>query len=507
MESKNENKEIKQIKVVRHKWPDEIAEEKKRKRKKVFLVISFILVFVIGTVLGSVVTNLNNDDNETEIVLTNKESGDKNLSKFEEANEILKDDWYYAESDKTLIDNAITGMTYSSKDTHTNYLTKEDTKKLVGSLNGEFVGVGIQYQEQNGNYIITNVFVDSPAWKAGIKKGFILKKVDGMSVKNHSRDEVSKMIKGKKGDQVTLTMENLENKEKDYDVTRDEVDTSVFSEVKDGVGILKIDTFGENTAESVEKNLEAFKDDSVNEVIIDLRNNGGGYVDTAINIASLLLPKDTTVLYEKDKDGNLKAFKTKNKDPYEYKKVVVLVNCETASASEILTAALRNHLKNCKVVGEKTYGKGTVQHTKEFEDGSMLKYTVAEWLTSNKKSINNKGITPDIEIKMNEALTYKAELDKNASYKVDQVGENIKAAQIYLKFLGYKVDRCDGYYSKVTQDAVNKYRKDNHMDVNGIIDYELDKKLQESAVKYWYSNEEKLDVQKKEAIKLIKEEK
>lgn len=474
---------------------------RKSNYKKIVVVLSVVIAFVLGFTISSITTT-------NKVVVDSNDSSNESFEtqKAKAIFNILNNDWYFSSGKDNLIDNAIKGMTVSDKDTHTTYMSTKEAGSMLGMLNSDFVGIGIQYKQSGDYYVVEAVYTDSPADKAGIKVGDIIKKVDGTSIKNVSSDKISEMIRGKKGEKVVITVER-DNKEKEYSMERDEIDTSTLGSIEDGVGILKLETFGDDTAKEVEANLKRFKEKKVKKIIIDLRNNGGGYVETAIDIASLFVDTGKPVLYQKNKDGDLEVYRARDKEKYHFDKIGILVNQNTASASEILTACLKKYT-NVTLVGTKTYGKGTVQNTKQFKDGSMLKYTIAEWLTPDKECINGVGINPDYVVELDPAISYIPSNDaqkKNAtkSYKYDQVGNLVRDAQVYLEFLGYKVDRTDGYYSKKCEKAVKKFQKDNDLKQNGIIDINLIANLQAKSSQYWAKNIKKLDTQKNKMLKIL----
>lgn len=484
-----EEKKINRIKLERHKWPDEIEAEKKATRKKILVVLLCIACFAGGFVVSTGI-GTNSQTHTT----TNS-----NSSKFNKIYNIMKNDWYYSSKQKNisnyLTNKAINGMVNSTVDKHTEYFSKSEAKSLTATLSGSFDGVGIELYKLNGDFIIDRVFAESPAEKIGLKEGDIILKVDGVSTSNMTSKKLVNKIRGKKGTKVTLTIKR-DNTTKDYDVTRDNVAVSTYGYVdSNNTAVIEISTIATTTNDEVKAYLKEFKKKGVNDLVIDLRNNGGGYVNTAVAIASNFMPDGTKVLYEKDANGSITSTETDNNgDYYKFNKLVVLVDGDTASAAEILTASLK-HDAGAVVVGTKTYGKGTVQTTTEFNDGSMLKYTVGEWLTPEQKSINNKGIKPDYEVKLDEALTHVDSKEKDKSYSLDSVGDRVADVQIYLKFIGYAIDRTDGYFSAATDAAVRQFQSENGITIDGKITKSLLKKIELKAALKWHQNRDSLDTQ------------
>lgn len=298
-------------------------------------------------------------------------------------------------NEKNAKDAALKAVVDSIGDEYSEYLTKKETDEWESYLNGEFSGIGISFQKNdNGEYQVTEVFKDSPAEKADIKAGDIILKVDG-NVYNTS-EEMSEHIRGKSGTTVELVLMR-NNKEIKASITRETVkEKTVYSKVMDdGNGYIMIKSFEDGTAKEFETELSAFEKQGIKSMVIDLRDNGGGYIDEGMEIADRLL-KEGTITYMEDVKGKRKYF---NSDEKATKiKYTVLVNENTASTSEILTAAIKDN-NGGKIVGTKTFGKGIVQETTKFKDGSSLKLTVLRYFSPKGKVIHKKGIKPDVEVK------------------------------------------------------------------------------------------------------------
>lgn len=311
-------------------------------------------------------------------------------------------------------DAALKAIVDSIGDEYSEYLTKKETTEWENYLNGEFSGIGISFQQNDkGEYQVTDVFKDSPAEKAGIKAGDIILKVDGKLYE--TSEEMSEHIRGKNGTKVELVLMRG-NKQINLSMTRETVkEKTVYAKIlDDGSGYIMIKSFEEGTAKEFETELSAFEKQGIKSMIIDLRNNGGGYINEGIEIADRLL-KEGTITYMEDVNGKREYF---NSDEKATKiKYTVLVNENTASTSEILTAAIKDN-KGGKIVGTKTFGKGIVQETTKFKDGSSLKLTILRYFSPKGKVIHKKGIEPDVKV----------ELDENST-----VDNQLKMAQTVLK--------------------------------------------------------------------------
>ena len=299
------DKNIHRFKVERHKWPDEIREDKRKQRNRILIVLCGVALFVGGFFAGFGVVKTNNSG-----IINASDS-----SKLDVIKSILKSDWYFAGEygdsiDDALMDKALNGMVDNEWDPHTSYLSAEQMEAFSSSLSGHFVGIGVQYYDMGEKtYIISNVFKDSPAESAGILAGDQIYKVDGKLTNTEDIDTVSEWVKGEEGSDVDITVLR-EGKEVELTATRGTIASSVFYEIKDKVGILEITSFADTTAEDTKAVLEKFKSAGVDKIIIDLRNNGGGYLDTAQKLASLFVPSNSVTFQEKYSNGSTKEFMT-----------------------------------------------------------------------------------------------------------------------------------------------------------------------------------------------------
>lgn len=488
------DKKVVRYKLVRHKWPDEIEAEKKRRRKRIGIVVACILCFVGGFLLN-VTIHQTSDTSSLE------------FQKFEEIYQIMKNNFYFGKDEdnfsETLLNGAINGMVEAGGDIHTTYLDNEQTQSFTSSIEGSFVGIGVRYYSvDDSTFLVDSVVKNSPAEEAGILAGDQLYAIDGTVCENMTTDDVQSLIVNSKSDTISIEIIR-EGKHQTVKVEKRTVQDSVFSEIKGDVAILELDSFAETSGEDIKSHLDSFQDAKCSSLIVDLRDNSGGYLKSVQQIASYLLPQDTVIFKEETKDGTQEDFKTlEGYKQYTFDKVVVLVNNNTASAAEVLTAALQEHL-GATVVGVTTYGKGTVQVPLTFKDGTMFKYTTAEWLTPSGKKINEKGITPDVEVRLDDAFYTSAPImEEDEVYKPDTVNKAALSVQTYLKFLGYPVDRCDEYFSVASSEALKQYQEDKGLEVTGNIDAKTMSSLLSSCAVKWHTDEETLDLQMNKAMEL-----
>ena len=464
----------------------------------VFLALALTITFVIGFQAGRFAGSS-----------SNQPSGlDSRFSLFESVYNIMNKDFYFGDDSEEykdkLVYDAINGMVDSQGDIHTDYMTPEEVREFTGSLESNIVGVGIRYRELDGEIFVLEVLRDSPAERAGLQAGDIVTAVDGVTCKENSVEYVAKLVAGERGTDVVLTINRM-GKLMDITATRDIVGTTVSSTVKDGIGVLTITSFGDKTAEEMAKHLNYLKQENVTRLIIDLRNNGGGYAQTLDEMCTYFMDNGQIVMIEEDRDGNQIIDKVRKSRKIKYDKIIILVNDNSASCSEVFTLALKENC-NAIIVGTTTYGKGLAQLSTVFSDGSALKYTDVIWKSGNGVFINGEGITPDYTVRLHDALylTY-LNLDDGEVYQYDQVSSKVYTAQVMLDFLGYSVDRQDGYFSEATRDAITAFQKNNGLEVNGLLDKRTASAIDSKVVSEWGIHKDKYDTQMHKALELAKQ--
>lgn len=315
----------------------------------------------------------------------------------------LEDVYIYDINEEEMMESALKGYVEGINDKYTQYLTKEEMTSLMEDTSGNYVGIGIYMADNtvDDTILIIGVIEDSEAQKSGIQAGDIIKKVDGIEYKGSQLDEVSSVIKGEEGTNVTITILRG-SEEKDINVVRSNIKLKTVSSkmVDNNIGYIKITSFAEDTANEFKEAYESLKPNNPKGLVLDLRNNGGGLVSSSLDIAETMVEKDKTLLITADKK-NKESIKKSKEDPIIKIPVVILINNNTASASEILSGILRDDC-NFKIVGKNSYGKGVIQNVYNFNDGSGLKVTSEEYFTPNHNPINKVGIKPDIEVDLDE---------------------------------------------------------------------------------------------------------
>ena len=362
-----------------------------------FKLYEVIIITIITGILCSIATGfIFYKKYETSAIASYENlSNNKNVNEFLQVYASIIKEYYQDVNEEELVDSAINAMFSYLGDNYSEHLSKDETSSLLEQLAGEYQGIGVEiYQDK----IIYNVFDDSPAKEAGLQKGDKIIKVNNEDVSEKDNSYVATKIKNE-NDKVEITILR-NNEEKKVTVKKDKlyipsVTSKVIEEENKKIGYIDITTFSNTTSKQVKKALLSLENDNIDSLVIDVRNNAGGYLISAKEIASMFLEKEKIIysLQEKDKTQTYKDTTSEKRDY----PVVVLINEYSASASEILTSALKESY-NATLVGKKSYGKGKVQQTLNLEDGSMAKYTTAKWLTPNGKCIDGVGITPDYEI-------------------------------------------------------------------------------------------------------------
>lgn len=331
-----------------------------------------------------------------------KDEEKMHLQKMKFLEKKVEDDFLYKVDKEKLRQGELKGMVASLGDPYSEYLTLEDFDALAEQTNGKFFGIGVSVSSnEEGQILVIAPIKDTPAEKVGIKTGDLILKVNGELVSGNDLQAAVAKIKGDKGTSVKITIYRPSTKEtKDIDVKRDEIklETVISNTIKD-LGYIGITQFNDNTYDEFTKALNNLKEKNVKGLIIDLRGNPGGTVDSVEKIANELLPEGT-IVSAKNRDGQV-VFDYKSDKEYVNLPMAVLINGGSASASEILAGAIRD-FKMGTLIGEKSFGKGIVQSVFPFPDGSGLKITTSEYFTPSGENIHKKGIKPDIEVKLPE---------------------------------------------------------------------------------------------------------
>lgn len=370
------------------------------------LIYKFILVIVFVACITVVITFYAtfNCMEQNYFLVTGEvsENSKENLSTISSALKDFRkliDEYYIGDIDEQkVVDETIKGYIRGLDDEYSEYMTAEEWEEYQINTLGNYVGIGIYMsQDTSGNIVVIEPIEESPAEAAGLQADDIIVEVDGEDIKGKDSAAVAAKIKGEEGTVVRLKIIR-NNQYMTLDVERKAIKVyHVKNEMlENNIGYIKLSTFDENCSEEFKNAYTELQQQGAQKLIIDLRDNTGGLVDEALNIADMILPKDKTELITVDSKDN-KEITTSKQDPIVNMDITVLVNEYSASASEILVAALKDNEK-AKVVGTTTYGKGVIQNVFSLSDGSVLKLTTAEYFTPNETKINKKGIEPDVKV-------------------------------------------------------------------------------------------------------------
>ena len=404
-------------------------EEKKRYKvyKIIMLVVLVAFITYMLTSIGFYQYFVKGDSlNKYLSFMTSDESNDI-TTQLDTYRKII-DKYYLGEvNEEDLKEGAIKGYIEGLGDPYTEYISKEDMEEYMEDTKGNFVGIGIYMVQdtEEDKIMVLSPIKGSPAEKAGIKSGDYIIEVDGEECKAEDMTAISNKIKGEEGTTVKLKIQR-DNETLDFEIKRENVTVNpVEGEVlENNIGYIEFSSFDENTAEGFKSKFEELKNQGIQSLIIDLRNNGGGIVDEALEIAGYIADKDSVLLYEVNKDNEEEVKKSEN-EPIINMPIVILTNENTASSSEILAGALKD-LGKAKIVGTKTYGKGVIQQILSLPDGSGIKITSEKYLTPNKTEINKVGITPDEAVELPDTVKNVLNVERKDDTQLQKAIEMLK---------------------------------------------------------------------------------
>lgn len=358
------------------------------------MVIIMIIAILFGFLIGNVVSFSKNDGSSSSVP--------SDLKEFVATYNDIVNNYYTSVNKEELIDAGIKGMINYLDDPYATYFDGTNSTTFNQTLEGNYEGIGVEVTNDNNKVKVSKVFDDTPAKKAGIKVGDYITKVNGESTEGKTLSEVVSSIKNAKSKEAEITI-TRDNQEKVLKVTRATVDmpytsSKVYEQNGKKIGYLKIEMFSNNIGKQVKKELTSLEKQKIDKLVIDVRDNPGGYLTQVTDILSLFMTKKDVIYQLQTKDKKQKVYGTSSKVTYKYP-VTVIINENSASASEILASAFKETY-GAEVVGVNSYGKGTVQKTGDLRNGDTIKYTVQKWLTPKGTWINEKGVTPTKEVKL-----------------------------------------------------------------------------------------------------------
>jgi len=400
----------------------------KERKNKIYKIIMIVAIAVFITFMVTSISLYTYFLNNPISITSKSSSSSKDIAGTLQKYKEIIDKYYLGDVDEEkLKEGAIKGYIEGLGDPYTEYISADEMEDYLSDTMGNFVGIGI-YMVKNtekGKIQVLAPIKGSPAEKAGIQAGDLILTVDGV---DYSADEMtiaSNKIKGEEG--TTVTIEVLRGTEtKKYELKREKVKVNQVEGkvLSNNIGYINFTSFDETTADDFKAKFEELNKQGIKSLIIDLRNNGGGIVDQALQIADYVADKDSVLLYEVDKN-NKETVKKAKTDPIINMPIIILTNENTASASEILAGALKD-LGKAKTVGTTTYGKGVIQQILKLSDGSGLKVTIEEYQTPNRNKIHKIGIAPDEEVKLPDSVTNVLNVTQSEDTQLQKAIEMLK---------------------------------------------------------------------------------
>lgn len=470
-----------------------------RFKGRTVIAIVFIAIFASSLVTLTVVDASffqgGKDAKETVSSSASNQSSisDTDLQKISTTYELIRKQFIHTVKSQTVVDGAISGMLSSLDDPYTVYMNQDEAKKFNESLAGSFTGIGAEVSLENGRVTVVSPIKNSPAERAGIHAKDMILSVNGEKLDGLSLNEAILKIRGPKGSQAKLEiLRPGSNKAMEMIVVRDDIDyESVYMEMLPGkIGKIEIRQFSQNTAERFLEDLKSLEGQGMKGLIIDVRDDPGGILPIVREIIDPFVPKGQ-VIYQVEERAKLT--KTESKGTGKQYPIAVLINKGSASASEILAAALHETIGS-KLIGETSFGKGSVQVPIDMPDGSNIKITIAKWLTPKGNWIHGKGIKPDLAVAQPDYFTV-APLSKKTTLVYDTVSDDNKNLQLMLKGIGLKPGRTDGYYGKETQEAVKAFQHKQGIAVSGAVDKGTAERLEKAVLEQMQKPENDLQLQ------------
>lgn len=443
------------------------------------------LMVIAAMALGSLVTALFFMGDESSEMPNQVSSESKEFKAYEEklkkTYDTIRSNYVRDISDQALMDGALRGMIAALGDPHSEYMNPQEAKQFLSTImNSSFSGIGAGVVIKDGQVTIESIIKDSPAEHAGLQVNDQIRKVDGKSIVGLKLNEAVSKIRGPKGTKVAL--EVVRGGGAPFTVTairKDIPQTTVSNKMLEKrIGYIGISQFSQTTDKEFFNSLSQLEKQKMKGLIIDLRGNPGGLLSVVVKMCEQLLPEGKVIVSTQDKAGKKEVYHAKGTNVKSYP-ITILVDGGSASAAEIMAAAFQQS-GGYTVIGQKTYGKGSVQSSIEFSDGSNLKLTIAKWLTSKGTWIDQhggtKGLSPNIEIAPF-SFTLANLPEGKKTWKLDSNSTDVKNMQLVLDALGLKPGRTDGYFDNKTEAALKSFQKSNNIPENGLLDAQTVKYL------------------------------
>lgn len=456
---------------------EEIAELKptsKYIKMKPFVFLLSLFALVVATASVTMIAITWGDEKVVNVNTVNQ--GERSeFSKLYLAYDKLEEEYYKEVNEEAVINGAINGMIDALEDPYSDYMNRDEASQFNENISSSFQGIGAEIQERDGVINIVSPIKNSPAEKAGLMPNDKIMAVDGKDINGYSASEAVLLIRGNKGTEVTLSIQRGSNAVMEVTIVRDDIPIeTVYAEMLDDqVAHIIISSFSTNTYDELLKAIESMEKEGMKALVLDVRQNPGGLLSSAIDISNLFVEEGKNLLQieiQGNKEVTVATSGTRVDVP-----VTLIIDEGSASASEILAGAL-SESANVPLVGLNSFGKGTVQTVNDLPDGSNIKITTAKWLTPDGNWIHDTGILPDYVVKY-PSYAMLPPLDTSVTLKANQSSEAVQAAEEMLQAVGYDVGVVDGKFDEQMNTAVKKFQSDNKLIVSGDIDGETSYQL------------------------------
>lgn len=428
-----------------------------------------IFFFTVGIVVSYAIFDIGGSSNQP------FQTQEEDLTEFFRVLHELENNHYFFNPENDLIRGAIDGMIAATGDSYTNFFNRSDFDNAMSHLQVSFYGIGAEVTTINGAPTIVTPMIGSPAEAAGVMPGDVVLSVDGYDISNYNLGEVINRIRGEYGTNVTLGILRSGTDQFDIVVTRGRIiNETVTADILEldgqNIGLLRVSTFGAATLQDFRTGVSELEDYGIDGLIIDLRNNSGGYLNAVVGMISYLLPSGVPITSVVDRDGNATIHSTRGASENRLEvPIVTLINGGSASASEIFAAAMIES-GGFEVVGTTSFGKGSVQTPRPVSEDGVLQLTIQAFLSPVGNQIDGYGVTPTIYVEASDFLyILQINLGGEDVLVYDMVHNGIRSTQQILNALGFNVDRTDGYFDSSTVEALRLFQVANNLPVTGEI--------------------------------------
>ena len=439
--------------------------------RRSFKTLLVLCIFIISLIIPTVAADLDNFTIVNQTAMFVEQNYKYGVTSVQLKNRALE---YMLDTGDTNIDNVLKAM-FEGLDDYSVYFTEEEYKEFIGTVNASLSGIGVTVTAGKSGVTVVEVHPFSPAEKAGIKKFDTLVSANGNSLAGADLSKATEYMKGEAGTVVKIGVKRYGTEEVLYfDIVRGNVEISpvTWKKIDDETAYLSISILSTNADRFVKDALAEIDKLGIKKIILDLRDNPGGSIDSTVEICGLFMPEGPVGYIDYKDPGRLETYYSKNKNP-RYK-LAVLINGNTASGAEFLAGGIQD-TKVGVLFGETSFGKGSAQSLKELVNGGAIKLTVAKYYTAGKQDVLNNKIVPDFEVKnayrqINEEGF--APLDFETEFKVGSKGEGVLAIEQRLVILGY-MDEADENFTEETMDAVRKFKAYNGMSSDPVVEFDF----------------------------------